>query len=50
MHKRNYILAKQGNTKLKHDLKDVNKDIEDVKEALRITKLPKNSSIIDTAR
>ncbi|MGH7238477.1 MAG: DUF6444 domain-containing protein [Candidatus Saccharimonadales bacterium] len=43
-YKRNHLLVKKENTKLKHDLKDANKNIEELKEALRITKLPQNSS------
>lgn len=42
-HKKNHTLAKQESTKLKHDLKNANKDIADLKEALRIAMLPKNS-------
>lgn len=43
-HKWNHALAKGENTRLKGDLKDARKEIADLKEALRVAGMPKNSS------
>lgn len=43
-HKWEHILTKRESIRLKHNLQDAREEIVDLKEALRIARLPKNSS------